>query len=77
MFLAANAGETSTANWVTVEVPSGWQKANPALSEKGLRSLLRKHVKVTGWLFYDGVDTNDPRGTPWEIHSVTAISRVN
>jgi len=77
MFLAANRGETNTTNWVVVEVPPGWQKADAALSEKHCRSLLGKHVKVTGWLFYDTHPAEDPRGTPWELHPVTRIAVMN
>jgi len=74
MFLAANHGETNTNNWVIVEVPPAWQKRDAALSEKHCRSLMGKHVKVTGWLFYDTNPTEDPRGTPWELHPVTRIA---
>jgi len=77
MFLAANRGETNTANWVIVEVPPRWQKANAGLSEKHCRGLLGKHVKVTGWLFYDTHPQEDPRGTPWELHPVTRIAVMN
>jgi hypothetical protein len=73
MFLAANAGETSTTKWVIVEVPPAWQK-QATLSEKSLRGLVQKHVKVTGWLFYDATDNADPRGTRWEIHPVTSVA---
>jgi hypothetical protein len=74
MFLAAKPGETGTNNWVIAEVPPAWQKADAALSEKHCRRLLGKHVKVTGWLFYDTHPMEDPRGTPWELHPVTRIA---
>jgi hypothetical protein len=76
VFLAANAGETSTTKWVIAEVPPAWQKMNAALSENSVRGLLGKHVKVTGWLFYDANDQADPRGTRWEVHPVTQIDVV-
>ena len=77
IFLAGKADDTDTKNWVVAEVPPGWQGKNQDLTEKSLRGLLLKHVKVTGWLFYDSNPGEDPsRGTPWEIHPVTSITRL-
>jgi hypothetical protein len=76
--LTAKADETNTTNWVVVEKPPGWQKQNPALSEKSVRSLTGKHVEVAGWLFYDTNPAQEPaKGTPWEVHPVTSITGMN
>jgi hypothetical protein len=75
MVLASQKGETSTTKWVIVEVPTTWQKKDPALSEDSLRALYGKKVQVTGWLEYDTKNDPDPRGTLWEIHPVTKITK--
>ncbi|MEO6689941.1 MAG: hypothetical protein ABIS07_12850, partial [Dokdonella sp.] len=74
--LAAKPGETSTANWVIVEVSPAWRSKNANLADTHLRALRGKKVHVDGWLLYEpeGDDAgNDPRGTRWEIHPVTDI----
>ncbi len=75
LFLAAKPDETSTTNWVIVEVPPHWQGKSSTLSRKELLSLHGKKVEVTGWLFFDP-DGVDPRGTKWEIHPVTSIKAM-
>jgi hypothetical protein len=74
--LAAAGDQTDTKKWVLVEVPPAWQKRKPELSEKRLRALVKKHVRVTGWLYYDADESDDPRGTRWEIHPVTDVAVV-
>ena len=44
---------------------------------RGLRKLQGSRVRVTGWLYYEPDDEQeDPRGTRWEIHPVTAVVAV-
>ncbi|HET7845540.1 MAG TPA: hypothetical protein VFL14_15390 [Xanthomonadales bacterium] len=73
--LAAKAGETDTNKWVIVEVPKAWQEKSPdAMGGKALRSLRGKHVRATGWLYWEPeTEGPDPRGTRWELHPVTKI----
>src|SRR5262245_16582909 len=64
--LAANKGESDTKKWVIVEVPPAWQKKSVTMSEKALRDMVGKKVKVTGWLYWEpDADQPDPRGTRW------------
>jgi hypothetical protein len=76
MVLAAAAGEPNTQKWVITEVPAAWQK-KAGLSAKSLKGLLGKHVRVAGWLYREP-DTHevDPRGTSWELHPVTAVTKI-
>ena len=75
--LAANAGETDTKKWVVVEVTPAWASKDKNLSGEALHKLHGKHVRVTGWLFYEPeMDQKDPRGTRWEIHPVTQITTM-
>lgn len=68
--LAPNPGETDTTKWVIVEVTPAWSKRLGQVNK-----LHGKHVRVTGWLYYEPDDPGtDPRGTPWEIHPVTSIA---
>jgi hypothetical protein len=74
--LAAKRGETSTKNWIIVEVSPAWRGKNANLADASLRMLRNKKVHVSGWLLYEpeGEDVdNDPRGTRWELHPVTDI----
>jgi hypothetical protein len=73
IFLAAKQGEMCATGWMFLEVPTSWQKNDPSLSEKSLRALVGKKVKVTGWLFFDEKAGGAPRGTKWELHPVTSI----
>jgi|SRR6185436_12793456 len=74
--IAAKPGETDTRQWVITEVTPGWQK-NPGLSKKSLKSLVGKRVRVSGWLYREpDAEQGDPRGTPWEIHPVTEVKKI-
>lgn len=73
--LAANPNETDTTKWVIVEVTPAWTKRAASLSAASIRSLKGKHIRVTGWLYYEpDLSENDPRGTRWELHPVTSIT---
>ncbi|HTR04653.1 MAG TPA: hypothetical protein VMN82_15815 [Thermoanaerobaculia bacterium] len=73
--LAPSKGETDTQKWVVVEVTPAWQKKSATLSPAALRKLVGTRVRVTGWIYYEPDEEQpDPRGTPWEIHPVTAIA---
>ena len=75
--LAAAKGETDTRKWVIVEVTPAWQKKDHSLDPAALRKLHGSRVRVTGWLYYEpDDDQEDPRGTRWEIHPVTAVVAV-
>jgi hypothetical protein len=72
--LAPSAKETDSRHWVIVEVTPAWQKKNAALSGESLRKLHGKKVRATGWLYYEpDPNSQDPRGTRWELHPVTSI----
>jgi hypothetical protein len=78
IMLATNPGETDTTKWVIVEVTPTWGKRLASLSHGQLENLRGKHVRVTGWLYYDPRNPgSDPRGTRWEIHPVTSITILN
>ena len=75
--LAAAKGETDTRKWVIVEVTPAWQKKDHSLDPAALRKLQGSRVRVTGWLYYEPDEAQeDPRGTRWEIHPVTAVMAV-
>ncbi len=75
--LAAKPKESDTTKWVIVEVTPAWQKKSAALSYNALRRLYGKHVRVTGWLYYEPeADQPDPRGTRWELHPATAVEPI-
>lgn len=76
--LAANAGETDTKKWVIVEVPKAWQEKSPdTMGGKVLRGLRGKHVRATGWVYWEPeTEGPDPRGTRWELHPVTKIETL-
>jgi hypothetical protein len=74
--MAAKPDETSTTNWVIVEVSPAWRAKNANLADARLRALRGKKIHVDGWMLYEpeGDDLgNDPRGTRWELHPVTDI----
>jgi hypothetical protein len=74
LVLAANQGETDTRHWVIVEVCPELMQKTPALAEPKLRAMVGKKVAVTGWLYREPEgESDDPRGTLWEIHPATAI----
>lgn len=73
--LAARPDETDTAKWVIVEVTPRWSKRKSSVSAARIKSLRGKHIRATGWLFYEpDVPGPDPRGTRWELHPVTDIT---
>jgi len=77
LVLAPSAGETDTKKWVIVEVTPAWQKKGGTFTADSLRKLHGQKVRVTGWLYYEPDEKSpDPRGTRWEIHPVTEISRA-
>jgi len=73
--LAKNAAEPDSRKWVIVEVPKSWQEKSPdTMNGKSLRALRGKHVRATGWLYWEPeTEGPDPRGTRWELHPVTKI----
>jgi len=74
LVLADAKGETSTKRWVIAEVCPEWRKKDATMSEASLRAMVGKKVAVTGWLYHEPEDeSDDPRGTLWEIHPVTSI----
>ena len=76
--LADAAHETNTTRWVIVEVTPAWQKRGASLGLAHLRSLVGREVRVTGWLFYEpDTQSEDPRGTRWELHPVTSIKTLD
>jgi len=73
--LAARPNETNTTKWVIVEVTNLWTKKSKSLSEPRLKDLRGRHIRATGWLYYEPETTGpDPRGTRWELHPVTDIT---
>jgi hypothetical protein len=73
--LASAKAESDTRKWMIVEVTPAWQKKSASLAPAALRKLVGTKVRVTGWLYYEPDEEQpDPRGTPWEIHPVTAIA---
>jgi hypothetical protein len=74
LILASAKGETSTTKWVIVEVTPSWQKKKSSLSSTHLKKIVGHHVRVTGWLYHEpDPESEDPRGTRWEIHPVTTV----
>lgn len=72
--LADAKGETSTKRWVIAEVCPEWRKKDASMSESTLRAMVGKKISVTGWLYHEPEEeSDDPRGTLWEIHPVTSI----
>jgi hypothetical protein len=76
LVLAAAPREPNTQKWVITEVPPAWQKKT-GHSAKSLKSLMGTQVRVEGWLYREPDDEHvDPRGTPWEVHPVTRVEKV-
>jgi hypothetical protein len=74
LVLAANQGETDTRHWVIAEICPELMQKKPTLAEPKLRAMVGKKVAVTGWLYREPEgESDDPRGTLWEIHPVTAL----
>ena len=74
LVLADARGETSTKRWVIAEVCPEWRKKDATMSEATLRGMIGKKVAVSGWLYHEPEDeSDDPRGTLWEIHPVTSV----
>src|SRR5205085_10679170 len=73
--LAVNAADADTRKWVIDEVWKSWQEKWPdTMSAKALHALRGKHVRATGWEFWEPeTEGPDPRGTRWELHPVTKI----
>jgi len=70
-------GETDTRKWVIVEVTPAWRAKGRGMSEQAIRARYARHVRVTGWLYYEpDAGQPDPRGTRWEIHPVTSIVAI-
>ena len=75
--LAAKPGESNTRQWVISEVTPDWQKKHHELSKSSLKSLVGKHVRVSGWLYHEpDTEQGDPRGTLWELHPVTEVKKI-
>lgn len=76
--LAAAANEPDTRKWIIVEVTPAWRSKDKSMSEAHLRALRGKPIGVTGWLYFEpDVEWADPRGTRWELHPVTNITKLN
>jgi hypothetical protein len=73
--LAPPGEEKNTARWLIAEVSKDLRAHHKDLATEKLKSLRGRKVVVTGWLYYepDG-ESEDPRGTRWEIHPVTSIA---
>ena len=73
--LAATAHEPDTRKWVIAEVTRAVRANHKSMSAANLRKLVGKSVSVTGWLYWEPDDeSDDPRGTRWELHPITAIA---
>jgi hypothetical protein len=76
LVLASERGEPNSQKWVVTEMTPVWQKKSKH-AKATLKSLIGKHVRVAGWLYREpDAEEQDPRGTPWEIHPVTAIETI-
>lgn len=72
--LASAAHEPDTRKWVIVEVPKAMRGKHKAMAATSLRKRVGQQVRVTGWLYWEpDTESEDPRGTRWELHPVTAI----
>jgi hypothetical protein len=61
---------------VVVEPTPNLQELHGSWTDKGLQSLVRKRIRVTGWLMYDPEhpdQVGNTRGTLWEVHPVMQI----
>jgi hypothetical protein len=75
LVLATERGESSTTKWVIAEVTPSWRKKQSAFAPSRLHALVGHKLRVTGWLYYEpDTDSDDPRGTRWELHPVTSIT---
>jgi hypothetical protein len=75
--LAPAGEEKNTARWVVAEVTRASRAHHKDLAFARLKDLRGKKVAVTGWLYYEpDADSEDPRGTRWEIHPVTSIAAL-
>lgn len=75
--LAGAKSEPNTKHWVIVEVCPEWRQRNAGMAEGKLRALVGKKVAVVGWLYREPEDeSDDPRGTLWEIHPATSIAAL-
>ncbi|WP_395684484.1 hypothetical protein [Dokdonella sp.] len=75
--LAPMGEEKNTARWVIAEVTRASRAHHKDLGLAKLKGLRGKKVAVTGWLYYEpDTDSEDPRGTRWEIHPVTSITAL-
>jgi hypothetical protein len=74
LVLAPQGKESDTKHWVIAEVTKASREKSPSLRTSALKQMHGKKVAVTGWLYYEpDQDSDDPRGTRWEIHPVTSI----
>jgi len=75
--LAPAGEEKNTARWVIAEVTRASRAHHKDLGLARLKDLRGKKVAVTGWLYYEpDADSEDPRGTRWEIHPITSIAAL-
>jgi len=73
--LAPPGEEKNTARWVIAEVTKASRAHHKDLASAKLKDLRGRKVAVTGWLYYEpDAESEDPRGTRWEIHPVTSIA---
>ncbi len=73
--LAAAAKEPDSRKWLIAEVTPQMRAGHKAFSDKSLRKLHGQKVSVTGWLYFEpDTDSQDPRGTLWELHPVSSIA---
>ncbi|HVT34038.1 MAG TPA: hypothetical protein VHE37_00530 [Nevskiaceae bacterium] len=74
LVLAGAAHEPDTRKWVVTEVPKAVRDRSKSLSVSALRKLVGRQVHVTGWMYWEpDDDSQDPRGTRWELHPVTSV----
>jgi hypothetical protein len=72
--LAPPGDEKNTARWLIAEVTKASHAHHKDLATERLKSLRGRNVAVTGWLYYEpDAESEDPRGTRWELHPVTSI----
>lgn len=75
--LAPAGEEKNTARWLIAEVTRASRAHHKDLGPARLKDLRGKKVAVTGWLYYEpDAESEDPRGTRWEIHPITSISAL-
>ena len=72
----ANQAMAMRRDSVVVEPTPNIQELHPSWTEAGIKSLVRKRIRVTGWLMYDPEHPDQidrTRGTLWEVHPVMII----